>query len=115
MARFEGGGHAAYRVNIADEAIITVLDEDGQQIMEQAWTKNDGSLLDFVEAHGLSPSYGCRSGQCGSCIANLEFGEVGYEQDTSAILTDQEILLCCAKPLAREDGDVAKVNLRWIN
>ena len=106
---------SAELVNIADEAIVTVFNEDGQQILEQAWTKNDGSLLDFVEAHGLNPSYGCRSGQCGSCIANLESGDVGYEQNTSATLIDQQILLCCAKPLASEDSEMAKINLKWIN
>jgi len=101
-------------IDIADEAIITVLDEDGRQLLEQAWTKNDGSLLDFVEAHGLSPSYGCRSGQCGSCTASLQAGEVGYNQDVSATLADQELLLCCALPLPSKDNSMAKVKLKWL-
>jgi len=104
----------AESIDIAEEAIVTVLDEGGQQLLEQAWTKNDGSLLDFVEAHGLNPSYGCRSGQCGSCIASLESGEVGYDQDISATLADQEILLCCAKPLPGKGASMAKVKLKWI-
>lgn len=60
----------------AEEEII----EFSNSQFEQAWSKQDGPLLEFAEAHGLSPEFGCRSGQCGSCKVNLLEGEVHYPE-----------------------------------
>ena len=39
----------------ASEAIVDFTDSQ----VEQAWSEGDASLLDFAEAHGLSPEFGC--------------------------------------------------------
>ena len=91
----------------ASEAIVEFTDSQ----VEQAWSQGDGSLLDFAEAHGFSPEFGCRSGQCGACKTTLVAGTVAYQTEPSSPLQDDEVLLCCALPAAPEGGEVARLAL----
>ena len=91
----------------AGEAIVEFTDSQ----VEQAWSQGDGSLLDFAEAHGFSPEFGCRSGQCGACKTTLVAGTVAYQTEPSSPLQDDEVLLCCALPAAAEGGEVARLAL----
>ncbi|WP_336244792.1 pyridoxamine 5'-phosphate oxidase family protein [Shewanella sp. SG41-4] len=79
--------------------------------VEQAWSPDDGSLLDFSENHGFTPEYGCRSGQCGACKVTLSEGSVCYQTEHSFPLEGNEVLLCCAVPAAEEGQDVVKISL----
>jgi len=92
----------------ASEAIVEFVDAQ----VEQAWSAGDGSLLDFAEAHGLSPEFGCRSGQCGACKVPLLAGSVTYQSEPSAAVADNEVLLCCAVPAAVAGEDVVKLALK---
>ena len=65
---------------------------------EQGWGRDAGTLLEFAEAHGLSPAYGCRAGQCGSCAVRMTQGEISYRLDNVAKTADGEVLICCAVP-----------------
>lgn len=47
------------------------------------WRPENGSLLDLLEADGLNPASGCRTGQCGACTVRLVVGEVGYPAGVS--------------------------------
>ena len=91
----------------ASEAIVEFTDSQ----VEQAWSQGDGSLLDFAEAHGFSPEFGCRSGQCGACKTTLVAGTVAYQTEPSSPLQGDEVLLCCALPAAPEGGEVARLAL----
>ena len=91
----------------AQEAIV----EFSQSGVEQAWSEQDGSLLDFAEAHGFTPEYGCRSGQCGACKARVVKGQVSYLSEYSATVEPGEILLCCAVPAAVEGQELSKITL----
>ena len=93
---------------IATEAIV----EFSESQVEQAWSEGDGSLLDFAEAHGFSPEFGCRSGQCGACKTTLVSGAVSYQTEPTSPLEDNEILLCCAVPAAVENEDVARLAIK---
>jgi ferredoxin-NADP reductase/predicted pyridoxine 5'-phosphate oxidase superfamily flavin-nucleotide-binding protein len=93
---------------IATEAIV----EFSESHVEQAWSEGDGSLLDFAEAHGFSPEFGCRSGQCGACKTTLVSGAVSYQTEPTSPLEDNEILLCCAVPAAVENEDVARLAIK---
>jgi len=93
---------------VADQAVV----EFSESRIEQAWSKGAGSLLEFAEKHGLSPEYGCRSGQCGACKTTLLSGEVSYTQTVSVDLASDEVLLCCAEPAASEGGKVALISLQ---
>lgn len=75
---------------------------------EQAWTTLDGSLLEFAEAHGLQPEYGCRSGHCGTCKLRLLEGSVSYRHPIAVPLADKEVLACCAVP-AGNDSAIARL------
>jgi hypothetical protein len=71
--------------------------------VELAWTAADGTLLDFVEAHGVVAPFGCRSGACGSCAVQVE-GEVVHREVTASV-PEGCALLCRAVPAA-QDGSV---------
>jgi len=92
---------------IAKEAIV----EFSKSKVTQPWTEGDGTLLEFAEAHGLLPEYGCRSGQCGSCKVKLASGNVSYNQQPQTSLNDDEILLCCAMPAETSDDDMVKIEI----
>jgi ferredoxin-NADP reductase len=92
----------------ANEAIVEFTNSS----VEQAWSNKDGSLLDFAEAHGLTPEFGCRSGQCGACKTTLVSGAVSYLTEPSSSLNSDEVLLCCAVPAAQPGQDVARIALK---
>ena len=70
---------------------------------EAQWTPASGSLLEFAEAEGLEPAYGCRSGACGSCKTRLITGAVSYFTAPTAARADDEVLICCAVPAEGAD------------
>ena len=88
------------QIPVAKEAIIKFTRSN----VTQAWSEGDGTLLEFSEAHGLLPEYGCRSGQCGSCKVKLHSGKLSYNQPLQTTLNADEALLCCAMP-AKGSGD----------
>ena len=95
------------QIPVAKEAII----EFTRSKVKQAWTQGDGTLLEFAEAHGLLPEYGCRSGQCASCKVKLKSGKVSYTQPLKTLVGNDEVLLCCAMPAETSNGDMAKINI----
>lgn len=92
-------------VESADEALVTVLDASGQQLMEQRWQPSEGNLLDFAENHGLSLPFSCRSGRCGACSTRLLAGKLVYDRPVSAPNDSETALLCCALPAAADETD----------
>ncbi|ETN46134.1 uncharacterized protein HMPREF1541_00318, partial [Cyphellophora europaea CBS 101466] len=62
------------------------------------YAKDRQTLLQFAEAQGLKPDYGCRSGACGTCETKLVKGDVdGPEGDR-----DGTILICSSMPMSAE-------------
>ncbi|MFT7681900.1 MAG: ferredoxin-NADP reductase [Moritella dasanensis] len=96
--------------NVSEGASAAVV-EFSQTQVEQAWTAEEGTLLEFAENHGLTPDFGCRSGQCGACKTKLLAGKVSYITDVSADLRDDEVLLCCAVPAAIDGEEVVRIKL----
>jgi len=92
LQRCQQSTRTAVPVTEVQQAAVTI---DGTEL---SWQPADGSLLELAEAEGFSPEFACRNGQCGSCKATLSQGKVYYPQPTSAEITDQEVLLCCARP-----------------
>jgi ferredoxin-NADP reductase/phenylpropionate dioxygenase-like ring-hydroxylating dioxygenase large terminal subunit len=62
------------------------------------WTRDKGTLLEFAEAAGLAPAFGCRSGICGSCATRITGGSVEYVEEPLAPRAEDQVLLCCSIP-----------------
>jgi len=95
--RSESFGHAPGAKSDALVPQSTVTFEHAQITVQ--WTADeDLTLLELAEKCGLSPSYGCRLGQCGACEARLSTGEVAYSPKPLVLPTPGHILACCARP-----------------
>ena len=79
--------------------------------IEQGWSPQDGSLLDFAEAHGMTPPSGCRAGHCGSCATRVISGEVVYHQPTTFPVGENEALICCAVPAKGMETEPLRLDL----
>lgn len=97
--------------NVAKQALISIKNIKNNSVIEQPWSDTDGSLLEFLEGHGISPTFGCRSGQCGSCKTQITKGKVTHTLPTGVDLRDDELLLCCAKPEQINDIDTPEITL----
>jgi ferredoxin len=42
------------------------------------WTSAEGTLLEFAEKHGVTIEYGCRYGDCATCLTPVLEGRVDY-------------------------------------
>lgn len=107
VRQHDAPSHNFHSLPAASEAIV----EFAQANMEQAWTPQEGNLLEFAQAHGLTPEFGCRSGQCGACKTKLLSGKVVYQSDFSYPVEKNEVLLCCAMPAAEPGQEVVKLCL----
>ena len=95
----------------AKAALVSFIDRETNSAVEQHWTQQDGHLLEFAEAHGLTPAYGCRSGQCGSCKVKLISGKVNHHGIDNSLLNDDEVLLCCASPAPNDEEALPSIRL----
>lgn len=92
----------------AESAIVSF----NQSQFEQAWVEQDGTLLEFAEAHGLTPDYGCRGGRCGSCVVKKIAGEVFYKHKPLCDVGNDEVVLCCAFPAKGQNAeDTVKIEI----
>jgi ferredoxin-NADP reductase/MOSC domain-containing protein YiiM len=66
------------------------------------WRKCDSPLLEVAEASGIAIPFGCRAGNCGTCVTRILSGSVTYLHEPAAPLAASEILPCVAVP----DSDV---------
>lgn len=89
----------------ADDAIVTFSESK----VEQAWHKEEGTLLEFAENHGLTPSFGCRNGSCGSCAVTLQEGDVSYRTKPTYQTEEGEVLICCARPAKDSEKVILKM------
>jgi ferredoxin len=93
------GGLGNTEEHEANDAIIKF----NKSNFEQRWSKGDNTLLEVAEDHGLSPTFGCRAGSCGSCSVRIKSGDVAYRTKPTAPITLGEALICCAVP-AKDTG-----------
>ena len=79
--------------------VITLADED-----RQFACRADQTILDAALEQGIALSYGCRVGNCGSCMGSLLSGHIKYPQGQPGGIGDSEVangqaLFCKAVPL----------------
>jgi uncharacterized protein len=83
-------------VNIpATQPTRVIFSESGK---EARWHPGTATLLELAEDRGLSPSYGCRSGTCGTCSTKILKGAVAYLSEPSFPVLVGEALICCSIP-----------------
>jgi ferredoxin len=63
------------------------------------WSDSVESLLELAELQGVDISYGCRFGDCGTCMTRILSGSVVYEYPTGTTPDPDFCLPCCSKPL----------------
>lgn len=81
--------------DMAHKELSVTLQKSGSKFK---WEKTSESLLSFLEARGVEPSFSCRAGVCGSCIQTLVSGDVDYVEEPLEELPAGKVLLCCSKP-----------------
>lgn len=83
----------------AEQAIVTFA----RSGFEQRWDKEQGTLLELAESHGLNPEFSCRGGSCGTCATRIKSGAVAYRTEPTAERAEDEVLICCAVPAKGAD------------
>jgi ferredoxin len=62
------------------------------------WTAASGTLLELGEKNGVTMDFGCRAGNCGTCVIAVKEGEVGYSTPPGAAPEKGSCLTCVAVP-----------------
>ena len=83
----------------------------------------DETILDAALRHNIGLPYGCRNGNCGSCVASLVEGDVGYPDGNTDALEGagaDACLVCQAVPASdlvlrvREVESAAQIEVRTL-
>jgi len=77
----------------------------GQYLVEFAksakqcqWEPGSGSILELAEANDITLEYGCRSGNCGTCVVAVREGKVDYFNEPGVEPEQGSCLACVARP-----------------
>ena len=91
---------------LGDDAVASAIPVRFEKSgIDAVWTRDSGTLLDLAEASGLAPSFGCRSGICGSCTTRVARGGVDYVSEPLAPLNPGEVLICSSVPRSSRNPD----------
>ncbi|MEX2649486.1 MAG: 2Fe-2S iron-sulfur cluster-binding protein, partial [Alphaproteobacteria bacterium] len=63
-----------------------------------AWAPETGSLLDFAEENGVAIDFGCRAGNCGTCLTAIKSGDVTYVNPPGSPPEAGSCLACISVP-----------------
>ncbi|AXI43528.1 pyridoxamine 5'-phosphate oxidase [Sulfitobacter sp. SK011] len=95
LKRHADVGATAFEPEPEAETAVVKFAQSGH---EQHWKKDDATLLETAEAHGVTPPFSCRSGSCGSCITKKLSGNVVYRTPVTAEHGEDDVLICSAVP-----------------
>jgi len=62
------------------------------------WLPDMGTVLDLAERSGVAIDYGCRAGNCGTCVTAVRAGEVTYLSEPGAAVESGTCLACICIP-----------------
>lgn len=82
----------------AGEGIEVVFQRSGKT---QQWKPDIGSLLELAEASGVQIDFGCRAGNCGTCVTAVKEGDVAYLNEPGVPPDEGSCLTCIAVPKQR--------------
>lgn len=78
-----------------DAAFEVKFEKSGTTV---AWDPSIGSLLDFAEENGVDIDFGCRAGNCGTCITAIKSGDVDYLSEPGEKPESGSCLACVSVP-----------------
>ncbi len=64
------------------------------------WCGDTGSLLDLAEANGVKVDFGCRAGNCDTCVVAMREGKVGVINEPGFQVEEGSCLACVSRPEA---------------
>ena len=76
-----------------------------QSGVEAEWDDSCHSILELAEEHGLELEYGCRYGDCCTCLVPLVSGELTYRHEMMRPSDGATCLPCCSKPVGKVEID----------
>lgn len=62
------------------------------------WTNAAGSLLEFAEDQGVTIDFGCRAGNCGTCVTAVKEGDIEYLNEPGDMPETGSCLTCISVP-----------------
>jgi len=65
---------------------------------QASWDQEEMSLLELAEANNVAMAFGCRAGNCGTCLAAIKEGEVAYFKEPGCAVESGTCLPCICKP-----------------
>jgi uncharacterized protein len=80
------------------ESVVTaeiIFKKSGKTL---TWKQEDGSILEFAENNDINPPYSCRAGICGTCMCRISEGEVIYQEEPTAAVDEDSVLICISQP-----------------
>jgi ferredoxin-NADP reductase len=108
---FEAFGPASVKRNKPSEqvqdAVAAAAGAEGIEIVFARsgktlhWKPAGGSILEFAEENGLNLDFGCRAGNCGTCVTAIKEGDVSYLSEPGAAPEAGSCLTCIAVPKSR--------------
>ena len=79
----------------AAESIEVVFAKSGKTCK---WDAESDSILDFAEENDVAIDFGCRAGNCGTCITAIRSGDVNYVVEPGAAPEAGSCLTCISVP-----------------
>jgi len=79
----------------AAESIEVVFAKSGKTLQ---WDAEADSILEFAEDNEIAIDFGCRAGNCGTCITAVRSGEVDYVVEPGAAPEAGSCLTCISVP-----------------
>jgi uncharacterized protein len=86
---------SASSVSVSVEGAEIVFAKSGRAL---TWESEHDSILELAEANDLNPDYSCRAGICGTCMCKILEGEVDYQEEPTAAIADDSVLIYISKP-----------------
>ncbi len=79
----------------ATSRIQVTFERSGKSL---TWTPAVGTILDLAEKNDIAIDYGCRAGNCGTCVTAVRSGEVTYLGQPGAATESGTCLTCISVP-----------------
>ncbi len=98
---FEAFGAASVQQVVGAEGteaareVVVEFERSGKRL---TWRPDAGTILDLADKNGVAIDYGCRAGNCGTCVTAVRSGDVTYLSEPGADVQSGTCLTCISIP-----------------